>query len=68
MSVVGQVAPVAGCALMLAVCLVVMGGAGVRRWWRARWVPAILPVEELQREIAALRNSIAARDRARSAS
>lgn len=67
MYVLAQVAPTAGCALMMVVCLVSMGGMSAWRRWRARLAPGGNrsgdPVEGLRGEIESLKEALAARDR-----
>ncbi len=72
MYVLAQVAPVAGCALMMVVCLVSMGGVSVWRRWHARLAPGGErsgdPVEGVRREVEALKEALEARDRTSSQS
>ena len=67
MYVLAQVAPAAGCALMMVVCLVSMGGVSAWRRWRARLAPRDErlgdPVEGLRREIESLKEALQARYR-----
>ena len=67
MYVLAQVAPAVGCALMMVVCLVSMGGVSAWRRWRARLAPggdrSGDPVEGLRREIESLKDALEARDR-----
>ncbi len=65
--VLAQVAPVVGCALMMVVCLVSMGGMSAWRRWRARLGPGGSQlgdsVEGLRREIESLKGALEVRDR-----
>ena len=67
MNALAQVAPAAGCALMMMVCLVAMGGVSAWRRWRARPAPGGNgsgdPVEGLRRDIETLKEALEARDR-----
>ncbi len=67
MYVLAQVAPVAGCALMMAVCFAAMGGMSVWRRWRSRGRPAdgrsVESVEALRREVQSLQEALDARGR-----
>ena len=72
MYVLAQVAPAAGCALMMVVCLASMGGVSAWRRWRARLAPGGErvgdPVEGLRREVESLKEALEARDRSDSQS
>lgn len=72
MHVLVQVAPAVGCALMMVVCLVSMGGVRTWRRWRARealgHAPLVDPVEGWRREIESLKQALNARDRSGSQS
>ncbi len=66
MYALAQVAPAAGCALMMVVCLVSMGGMSAWSRWRARLAPderSADPVEGLRGEVASLKEELEARDR-----
>ncbi len=67
MYVMAQIAPVAGCALMMVVFLASMGGAGAWKRRRARLAPGgervVDPVDGLRREVESLKEALEARDR-----
>ena len=64
MYLLAQVAPAAGCALIMVVCLVSMGAW---RRWRAQLAPSDKrlddPVEGLRLEVESLKEALHARDR-----
>ena len=65
--VLAQVAPAVGCALMMAVCLVSMGGMSAWRRWRVGLGPGGAPsgdsVDGLPREVESLDRALEMRDR-----
>lgn len=67
MYVLAQVAPAAGCALMMMVCLIAMGGVSAWRRWRARLTPGDAGssdhVAGLRRDIESLKAALQAHDR-----
>ena len=72
MYVLAQIAPAAGCALIMVVCLVSMGGVSAWKRWRARLAPGGQrlddPVDGLRREVESLKEALEARDRSGSQS
>lgn len=72
MYVSAQIAPAAGCALIMVVCLVSIGGVSAWKKWRGRRVTSgerlVDPVEGLRGEVASLKEALEARDRSGSQS
>ena len=65
--VLAQVAPAVGCALMMAVCLVSMGGMSAWRRWRVGLgtggAQSAESVDGLRREVESLERALEMRDR-----